>query len=518
MNHTHTFTIDTDSIRLRTFSTADYEELHQLTRQSEITDILPDWNMTEEQLEQFLSFVVGSYEKFDPHNVQILLAVEHKEDKRLIGWCGVFPNDLLDPAAREVAYAISKDYRNQGYTTSVVRAIASFVFANTELARIVAIVKPFNVASRRVVEKAGFDHIRLTKLADQQEYDYFEMRKHTAHEAEETEETEETEKTEETEGDINNMMIQFRRAQIEDAAQLSALMKRTFDQEIQKWHTGDGAPDSNLRPPGYDSLEMHRYLTRELDYYAIVLGGIEGTIIGGISVESSGKRHARLDKIFIDPSYQGRGLGSKAIAFIESEFPAVEEWRLETSSRQINNHFFYEKAGYVRTYESEDEYVYEKIMAGNVEHSATAPSKFKDQNLSHTQFESCAMNGADFYKMNVEKACYSNSNLSGSQFTDCNLSHSTFKNMNLTNVLLADLRLSNSEIALVSLDGVRFHDTNLGASHTPMTFERCDLRGTEIRGSNLSNVNIDQCNISGMKINGIPVEELLRAYEQTNGD
>lgn len=171
------FTLDADSVRLREFTLSDYDELYALTRQTEITDILPDWNMTEAQLKDFLKFVIGSYDKFDPADVRILLAVEHKLDGRLIGWCGVFPNDLLDPAAREVAYAISKDYRNRGLITSAVQAILSFVFSQTELDRVAAIVKPFNVASRSVLLKTGFRHMRLVTLSNGQDYDYFEADK-----------------------------------------------------------------------------------------------------------------------------------------------------------------------------------------------------------------------------------------------------------------------------------------------------------------------------------------------------
>jgi RimJ/RimL family protein N-acetyltransferase len=64
---------------------------------------------------------------FDPKDVRILLAIEHKEDEALIGWCGVFPNDLLDPTEREIAYALSKHYRNRGYATEAVVGISSFV-------------------------------------------------------------------------------------------------------------------------------------------------------------------------------------------------------------------------------------------------------------------------------------------------------------------------------------------------------------------------------------------------------
>ncbi|QJD85559.1 GNAT family N-acetyltransferase [Cohnella herbarum] len=492
----HSFTIELEFVRLRTFTELDYEELYDLTRQTEITDLLPDWNMTEEQLEGFLGFVIGSYDTFDPSDVRILLAMEHKRDKRLIGWCGVFPNDLLDPIAREIAYAISKDYRNQGHITAAVRAMASFVFRHTQLEQIVAIVKPHNHASRRVVEKAGFRHLDLVRLSDQQDYDYFEYPK-----------------TGSDESEIDNRLL-VRKARPEDAETLADIMKRTFNREINIWHQAEGPPDNNLCPPGYDSVEMHKYAIRESHYYVIVY---ERRTIGGICINSTGKRHARIDKLFIDPSYQGQGFGSKVVSLIEKAFATVEEWRLETSSKQVHNHRFYEKAGFVRTYESEREYGYEKIIprvkdAIGIKHIEGEASRMENRNFSDTEFENCFMKGVDFYKINLEDGRYTNSNLQNSQFTDCNLSGSKFTNLNLTHVLLADLRLSGSEIGLVSLDGVYFHDTNLGADKKPILFERCDLSGSELRGCNLTNVNIRQCDLSGMKINDIPADELLSAY------
>lgn len=169
---------ETASLTIREFTFDDYDALYALTRQSEITDILPDWDMSEEQLQQFLQFVISSYPKFGPEDVRILLAIEHKQDRQLIGWCGVFPNDMLDSSQRELAYAISKDYRNQGLTTEAAQAVASYVFRHSHLQEIVAIVKPLNHASRRVIEKAQFTHRHLVQLSDGAEYDYFVLHRH----------------------------------------------------------------------------------------------------------------------------------------------------------------------------------------------------------------------------------------------------------------------------------------------------------------------------------------------------
>lgn len=68
-------------LSLRPFTLQDQEDLAALTRQPEITDLLPDWKMTEEQLSDFLQFVVSSYEQFDPQDVRIMLAVIHQESQ-----------------------------------------------------------------------------------------------------------------------------------------------------------------------------------------------------------------------------------------------------------------------------------------------------------------------------------------------------------------------------------------------------------------------------------------------------
>ncbi|MCS7463322.1 GNAT family N-acetyltransferase [Paenibacillus doosanensis] len=163
----------TESLKLRMFTEDDYDKLFALTRQTEITDLLPDWKMTEEQLQRFLKFVIRSYNTFQASDVRILLAMEEKMSGDLIGWCGVFPNDKLEAKDREIAYAISKDFRNRGYATEAVQGMAAFIWGCTELEEIVAIVKPFNKASRRVLKKSGFERLDQRRLSDGRDYDYF---------------------------------------------------------------------------------------------------------------------------------------------------------------------------------------------------------------------------------------------------------------------------------------------------------------------------------------------------------
>lgn len=298
------------------------------------------------------------------------------------------------------------------------------------------------------------------------------------------------------------------KAVLSDAECLTVLMKKTFDQEARRWLPSDEKVcDYNIQPPNYDSIEMTKYSIRELAYYKVMYSG---EVVGGVILTLAGKRFARIDRIFIEPDYQGKGIGSKVIALIEALYPSITNWDLETSSRQINNHFFYEKNGYQTTFKTEDEYCYRK----QINSSISFENLVEQKDLTKTQYEECNMAESDFYGVNLEASSISNSNLANSTVNNCNLSNSKFQNINFRHTLIADLNLSNSHFSLVTLSGVTFSDTNLGDENEPLLVERCDFTGSTMIDSNLTNVNIVNCELSGMKINDIPIEDLLEAYEQ----
>lgn len=303
-------------------------------------------------------------------------------------------------------------------------------------------------------------------------------------------------------------IITIEKASVTDAEQLTVILKRTFDEEANKWLTSqENIMDFNILPPGYSSIEVTKYMIRELLFFKILYNQ---EIVGGIIITISGENYGRIDRIFIDPNYQGKGIGSRAITLAEDQFPQVRIWDLETSSKQINNHYFYEKMGYRTTYKTDEEYGYQKT----IKTLAHNENLIKNQNISSTQYENCDMTKMACYAVNLEGSSFSNSNLANIQISNCNLSQSKFQNINLRNALFADLNLSNSEMTFVTLGGVRFVDTVLGNEKIPITFERCDLEGSQFTNSNLRNVEIHASDLTGMKIDNVPVEELIAAYNQ----
>ena len=98
-------------------------------------------------------------------------------------------------------------------------------------------------------------------------------------------------------------------------------------------------------PPGYDSLAFMQRMMAGGDVYAI---RADGVIVGGIGVFDEGSGHYHLGVIFLDPDHQNRGIGTRAMHFLEATYPDWHRWTLDTPQYAIRNHHFYEKLGYVR--------------------------------------------------------------------------------------------------------------------------------------------------------------------------
>lgn len=303
-------------------------------------------------------------------------------------------------------------------------------------------------------------------------------------------------------------IISIEKATILDAEKLTKIMTKTFDEEAKRWLCGqDDVIDYNIQPPGYSSVEMMKYSIEELDSFKVIMNK---DIIGGIIVTTSGKSYGRIDRIFVDPVYQGKGIGSQAIKLIEKEFSNIRIWDLETSSRQINNHHFYKKMGYEILFKSKDEYCYVKRKNAD----SGEDNLVKNKDMKNGQYENCNMVNTEYYQVNLKNSSFVSSNVMNMNMSNCNVSQSTYRNINFKNSSYADLNLSGSKFSLVTLGGVQFKDTNLGEDKDPISFDRCDLEGSTISNSNLKNIKIENCDITGMKINGIPIESLLELYNQ----
>ena len=90
-------------------------------------------------------------------------AVEDRHTNRMIGDCGLQPLEHHGPEV-ELGYDLHPDVWGRGLATEAARAVMRQAFGPLRVDRVLAVVKPDNGASQRVLENAGL-HRAGTRLA-----------------------------------------------------------------------------------------------------------------------------------------------------------------------------------------------------------------------------------------------------------------------------------------------------------------------------------------------------------------
>lgn len=147
--------IETSRLILRPVTMDDIEELHAIWTDEGVRKYL--WDDEIISRETALLPIKASIETFASHGFG-LYAVIHKEDEKMIGFCGF--RFLDDTNEIELLYGILPDYWNKGLTTEAVNACLKFGFEEKGLEKIIAITNAPNTASIRVMEKSGMKFLK----------------------------------------------------------------------------------------------------------------------------------------------------------------------------------------------------------------------------------------------------------------------------------------------------------------------------------------------------------------------
>jgi len=78
-----------------------------------------------------------------------------KADGKFAGDCGLVPQQVDGATEIEVGYALARIYQGQGLATEAARACLDYAFSNLGLQRVISLIRPENVPSRRVAERNG---------------------------------------------------------------------------------------------------------------------------------------------------------------------------------------------------------------------------------------------------------------------------------------------------------------------------------------------------------------------------
>ncbi|HET7413792.1 MAG TPA: GNAT family protein [Pararhizobium sp.] len=83
-------------------------------------------------------------------------AITAAETGTFLGCCGLEPQG--DPATLELGYWVGERYWNRGFATEAAHAVIDMVFRTRDIERIDVRCRVMNQASRRVIQKCGFQY------------------------------------------------------------------------------------------------------------------------------------------------------------------------------------------------------------------------------------------------------------------------------------------------------------------------------------------------------------------------
>ena len=73
----------------------------------------------------------------------------------VIGYCGFFVQTVDDAEEVEIAYRIDPQYWGRGYASEAAQAVRDHAFRDLGFERVISLIVPKNLASRRVAERNG---------------------------------------------------------------------------------------------------------------------------------------------------------------------------------------------------------------------------------------------------------------------------------------------------------------------------------------------------------------------------
>lgn len=143
------------------------------------------------------------------------------------------------------------------------------------------------------------------------------------------------------------MNVYFRKAKLKDANEMVNVYNGAFYDDYKRYGTC----------PGYGhSIECMEKSIRDNTKYTILS---ESKMIGAISVSNKKDGKCYIGCLCIIPEYQGKGIGTKAMQFLQDELIGWKSFELETPvSKTENVKFYTQKCGFTIT---------DKIKDGDVE-------------------------------------------------------------------------------------------------------------------------------------------------------
>jgi RimJ/RimL family protein N-acetyltransferase len=153
--------VETRRLKLREFSHEDLADLAAMVSDEDQMRFYPR-PKTRDEASAWISRNLGLYNEYGFG----FWLIESRATSAFLGYCGIRPLALEGASEIEIGWHTKKTSWKQGVATEAAIAARDLAFRRFGLSRLVAIIHPDHIASRRVAEKVGMLEERATFLDD----------------------------------------------------------------------------------------------------------------------------------------------------------------------------------------------------------------------------------------------------------------------------------------------------------------------------------------------------------------
>jgi RimJ/RimL family protein N-acetyltransferase len=143
-------TVATPRLRLREFRPDDLDELAAMVADEEQMQ----FHRRPRSRDEAREWIDRNLALYEEHGFGIWL-VESRSRSAFLGYCGIRPLVYEGVSGTEIGWHTKKTSWNQGIATEAAAGVRDLAFTRLALTRLVAVIHPDHLASRRVAEKIG---------------------------------------------------------------------------------------------------------------------------------------------------------------------------------------------------------------------------------------------------------------------------------------------------------------------------------------------------------------------------
>ncbi|KGP91797.1 acetyltransferase [Pontibacillus chungwhensis BH030062] len=122
---------------------------------------------------RFMRKILDTYDQNPSLGLKIII---RKEDEVKIGHAGIVPQTIEGTEEWEIGYWIARPYWGKGYATEVAQSLKLYGFRHLKAKKLISLIQPENMASRRIAEKNGMMVERLIQLSGKEVLVYAVLR------------------------------------------------------------------------------------------------------------------------------------------------------------------------------------------------------------------------------------------------------------------------------------------------------------------------------------------------------